>query len=169
MKECKALRDLTLLYQENNTVDLIDQIDLDALLQEADKSISNPTLMFKKASTTFPSSSINPNVAVFLKQTIHDICKLSQSKFKPRNLSYDENQVLHHLTKNSKIVIKPSDRGGNVVVMNNDDYTSMCLNILENREWYRQISALNINQCNSTFYTMVDRTFHTCAISKNIY
>lgn len=35
MKEFKALRDLTLLFQENNTVDLIDQIDLKTLLENA--------------------------------------------------------------------------------------------------------------------------------------
>lgn len=96
MRECKAIPDLTLLYQENNTVDLIDQIDLDALLQKTDRLTSNPLLMYKKASTTFPSSSINPNIAIFLKQTIRDTCKLPQTKSKPKNLSYDENQALQN-------------------------------------------------------------------------
>lgn len=34
MREFKALRDITILFEENNTVDLTDQIDLDALLEE---------------------------------------------------------------------------------------------------------------------------------------
>lgn len=49
-----ALKELTLLYEENNTIDLIDQIDLDALLRGVDPPSYNPATMFKKASTKFP-------------------------------------------------------------------------------------------------------------------
>lgn len=53
--------------------------------------------------------------------------------------------------------------------MNNDDYVSMCLGFLKNKEWYNPISALSINQYNSSFYNMVDRAFYTGAITKNTY
>lgn len=55
MREFKALRDLTLLFQESNTSDLIDQLDLDKLFEEVNKSTQNPTSLFKKPSMKFPS------------------------------------------------------------------------------------------------------------------
>lgn len=54
MKEFKALWDFTLLFQENNTIDLIDQIDLDQVLEESDITVTNPVLAFKKSSSKFP-------------------------------------------------------------------------------------------------------------------
>lgn len=48
MREFKALRDLTILFHENNTIDLIDQIDFDKILDDINKSTLNPILLFKK-------------------------------------------------------------------------------------------------------------------------
>lgn len=151
MREFKAPRDLTLLYQENNTFDLIDQIDLDTLLNDVGKSTQNPTTMFTKASTKFPPSNTNPNVTIFLKQTIWNICKLPRTKCNPHNLTSEENKALNSLSKNIRIVVKPFDKGGNVVIMDNQDYILMCLNILNNKDWYKQISVLSISQYNTIF------------------
>lgn len=94
MKEFKALRDLTLLFQKNNTIDLIDQIDLDKILEDINKSTLNLITSFKKPSKKFPSPNINPNVSIFLKQTIRDICKLPLKKINPINLTVEENKAL---------------------------------------------------------------------------
>lgn len=48
MGEFKALRDLTLLFLESNTNDLIDQSDLDKLFEEVNKSTQNLITLFKK-------------------------------------------------------------------------------------------------------------------------
>ena len=84
MREFKALRDLTILFQENNTIDLIGQIDLDTILEDINKSTLNPISLFKKPSTKFPTSNLYPNVAIFLQATVNDICKLHIEKFCPR-------------------------------------------------------------------------------------
>lgn len=67
MREFKALRDLTLLFQENNTLDLIDQIDLETLLENANEPTQNPTISFKKPSGKFPPLSLNPSIETFVK------------------------------------------------------------------------------------------------------
>lgn len=82
MKEFKALWDLTLLFQENNTIDLINQIDLHRILEESDTTATNPTLAFKKSSYKFPPSNSNLNVSFFLKQMIRDLYKLPLNKNK---------------------------------------------------------------------------------------
>lgn len=143
MHEFKLLRHLTILFQENNTIDLIDQIDLDKILEDINKSTLNPILLFKRPPTKFPSAKLNPNIAIFLK-LINDICKLLLKKRSPQNLTADENQVLDDLCKNKLIVIKASDKGGNVVVMENYHYRAMCQKILDNRSWYKSISARQI-------------------------
>lgn len=126
MKEFKALRDLTLLFQENTTIDLINQIDLDKIFDEINKSTLNSITLFKKQSTKFSPININPNVAMFLKQTIRDVCQLPLRKNAPSNLNEAENQALRSLGENKSITIKASDKGGNIVVMDNAQYKQMC-------------------------------------------
>lgn len=139
MKEFRALRDLTLLFQENNTIDLIDQIDLDTILEDINKPTLNPTTLFKKSSSKFPSLNINPNAAIFLKQTIRDICRLPLKKNNSSNLTAEEYKALENLRKDKSIIIKASDKGGNVVIMNNFHYKLTCLKILNNSLWYKSI------------------------------
>lgn len=82
MHEFKALQNLTLLFQESNTSDLIDQLDLDKLFEEVNKTTQNPITLFKKPSTKFLPLNTSPSVAMFLKQT-KDICRLSCRKNNP--------------------------------------------------------------------------------------
>lgn len=44
--------------------------------------------------------------------------------------------ALLSLEKNREIVIKTSDKGGNIVVMTHHKYKKMCLNILSDQEGY---------------------------------
>lgn len=169
MREFKALRDLTLLFEENNTVDLIDQIDLDVLLDDVNKSTQNPITMFKRPSTKFPPLNINAHVAIFLKQTIRDICKLPRTKSNPQNLTFEENQALASLCNNVTIVIKPSDKGGNVVLVDNQDYISMCQQILDNKDWYRNIPVTSIDSYYKHFYIMIDQAHEEGAITKDLH
>lgn len=47
--------------------------------------------------------------------------------------------ALKNLSTNHEIVIKPSDKGGNVILMDVGTIKRMHLCILENSEWYRMI------------------------------
>ncbi|XP_077339255.1 uncharacterized protein LOC143983433 [Lithobates pipiens] len=156
MREFKALRDLTLLYEENNTVYLIDQIDLEALLETADEPTRRIQHNFKKPSGKFPPLSLNSNIDIFVKLVARDICKLSYRKSDPDNLNKEEAKALDMLTKNVNITTKPSDKGGNVVLMDNSDYVRMCQDILDNKEWYKVIPSKLIQTYYDKFYNFID-------------
>lgn len=55
-------------------------------------------------------------------------------------LSRDQLKSLKNLKTYEHLVIKASDKGSNVVVMEKEFYRSMCMSILENRDWYKNIS-----------------------------
>ena len=44
------------------------------------------------------------------------------------------------LANDKNIVIKPSDRWGQIVAMDTDDYEKACLDILTNTEYYEELS-----------------------------
>lgn len=159
----------SLLFQENSTIYLIDQIDLNKILEDINKSTLNPTTFFKKLLTKFPPPNINPNVAIFLKQTIRDICKLPLKKNNPTNLTVKENKALDNLHKNKSIIIKASDKGGNVFIMKNSHYKCMCLRILNISSWYKSIPLARINRFNNEFYMLVDQAYGEGTISKDLW
>lgn len=79
------------------------------------------------------------------------------------NLSPRLRQALTSLQKNSELIIKPADKGGNLVVMDRTKYELMCLRILKNREWYRPIS-----QTVKESYYREFRNIITCALSNGL-
>lgn len=56
------------------------------------------------------------------------------------NLTKNEKTALKNLSNNYDITIKPSDKGGNVALIDNDQYSLMCSKILSNRDWYHPVS-----------------------------
>ncbi|XP_040189948.1 extracellular calcium-sensing receptor-like [Rana temporaria] len=62
------------------------------------------------------------------------------------NLSRNLRTALNTIRNNDDLVIKPSDKGGNIVVMDRACYEDMCYKILNNRDWYRPLPASMITQ-----------------------
>ena len=56
------------------------------------------------------------------------------------NLTTAEREALKDLELNEKIVIKPADKGGKVVVMDSDSYVAACEGDLSNKEFYSQLN-----------------------------
>lgn len=56
-----------------------------------------------------------------------------------------------------------------MTIMDNQNYISMCKKILNNTEWYKNISVLSIGQYNANFYKMVDQSYNNGAITKDLY
>lgn len=54
-------------------------------------------------------------------------------------------KVLRSLQCNKKIILKPSYKGGNIVIMHDTQYCQMRLKILQNREWH-ELSTLDASQ-----------------------
>lgn len=82
--------------------------------------------------------STNSNAATFLRLINNDFEKLKIKTCKNKNLDAQEIKAHEQLSSNDQITIKPADKGGNIVILDNEDYTTMCNKILKNQEWYRR-------------------------------
>lgn len=74
---------------------------------------------FKKKTDIYPAPSSNFNLAVFLKLVSRDIQAL-KIKSPSDNLTPGERKALTDLTNQMEITVKPSDKGGNTVIMDNE-------------------------------------------------
>lgn len=148
----KALRDLNLLLQESEGVESgwLDAWESD---DSEDEKIDNTQQhkQFKRKLHRFPALNQNPALALFVKQTTKEIESLNKDK-SVRNLSFEQQNALQSLKNNLDITIKGSDKGGNIVLMDNSKYEDMCLKILNNRTCYRKISASLANKFTQEFY-----------------
>lgn len=83
--DLEAIDNLTALLEEDEPEDLIDSLDLEAILAEVDGLISAPpppksnTVALKKKSSLYPAPSSNPSTAAFLKLISRDIQNLKYS------------------------------------------------------------------------------------------
>lgn len=64
------------------------------------------------------------------------------------------------LKQNDQIIIKPSDKGGNIVVMNLDQYKTMVMDLLLNRSWYKPIPLAQVNYAETKYRILVTRAFN---------
>lgn len=71
--------------------------------------------------TTYPASSVNKNTSLFLKMVTSEIASLEgKTKTFSSNLSQRHVQALHDLKSYSHLTIKPADKGGCIIVMDNE-------------------------------------------------
>lgn len=94
------------------------------------------SLPLRKKSTKFPQLQSFPHQLAFQQKMTEDIEKLNFSN-SDQNLSIAQSEALRQLASLDKVVIKPSDKGVNIVLMDSKDYEKMCLDLLQNRDWYR--------------------------------
>lgn len=147
--------------EENDPAKLIDRIDLLKILEMVEKYSEDPKIgksTLKKKSDFCPAPSTHSNAAVFLNLVNRDLEKLKICTKNPTDLSEIEMSVLKQLSDNS-ITIKASDKGGNVVVLDNEKFIDMCNQILKNPNWYRQMPGSIVEKFNRDFYSLVDTAF----------
>lgn len=65
-------------------------------------------------------------------------------------------------------MIKLSDKGGNVVVMDHDECQSMCLKMFPNSERCQSIETSMLLQFQQEFYGIVDRAYQQSPTDKDI-
>lgn len=68
----------------------------------------------------FPLLNTNPNIWAFVQQTTKEIENMNLGNHGHMNLSQAQKQAIKSLQNNSDIIIKPADKGGNLVIMNVD-------------------------------------------------
>lgn len=66
-------------------------------------------------------------------------------------------------------MVKPADKGGNVVIMDVDNYEVMCRDILNNREWYQPISKNIVDNFTEEYYSIIFRAYQQGLIDKNTW
>lgn len=134
---------VSLLNENDPYLDLIDRIDMEYLLRQLDQPMGLQSQAIpimtsnKKKSDKFPALALNANVQAFVKLTSNEIQNLKIKKATPSNLSVEEQDTdtLSNVTANPMITVKPSDKGGNILIMDNVKYVSICTRILNNKAW----------------------------------
>lgn len=86
---------------------------------------------------------------------------------KKSNLTSTQRAALNQMKERQDIIIKPSDKVGNLVKQTTEDYMAMCYRILENPSWYRRISVTRMHDYQQEFFRIIDGAFSRNLISKN--
>lgn len=68
---------------------------------------------------------------VFVPQVCKEIAEIHTKDYSG-NVTQAQKQALHSQNTNEGVIIKPPDKGGNVVLMDRDQYVNMCLINLQN-------------------------------------
>ena len=113
----------------------------------------------------------DPNILAYKSVCLHNLKKNMNSKIKPRfNLKKKERQAIRILNKNSKIVIKPADKGGAIVIMNKEDYREEGMRQLKKTEHYRKLEnqKSEIKNFINTVKEDLDMTVRKGLISKEM-
>lgn len=121
INDIKALDDLMELWEEGHT----------------DKAESTPR-EYKPKSQVFPALQGNPNIWAFTQPVTNEICQTKWRKTSQSNLTPAQQEAVLSLQQDHCIIIKPSDKGGNLIVMECNQYETMVMNLLKNQEWYKK-------------------------------
>lgn len=96
-------------------------------------SVLPPNLAdLKCKSKTFPPTTINKSAHLFLRIACAEITALSHGSAEPGNPAHKD--ALFQLKTYTHFTIKEADKGGCVVVLDNDHYKKMCLDILKKKK-----------------------------------
>lgn len=76
------------------------------------------------------------------------------------NLTEAQRTALLSLQTNDNIVIKPSDKGGNLVIQDKLHYESMVLALLNNKEWYRRVSETHLKHTTLRYQDLIGSAYH---------
>lgn len=62
-----------------------------------------------------------------------------------------------------------ADKGGNIVLMTDQQYIEMCMGILSNRSWYRQIAASSTNRYINEYKLLIGDAYHMDLIDQDTH
>ncbi|KAM9319580.1 Fanconi anemia group B protein [Gastrophryne carolinensis] len=76
--------------------------------------------------------------------TTQVIERLNTKGIRPKNFTSQQKAALKELEKNSDLIFKQADKGGNIVLMTRTQYEQMCNKILDNKEWYKKLQMTKL-------------------------
>lgn len=125
---------------------------------------------------TLPSSftpaldQLGPEIAVF-ENTVNT--QLTRSlKFIPKplyNLNREEFIAMKQLTSDKSLTIKCCDKGGGIVVLNTDDYENKMMNMLQDNNFYTQITKNPNTRIQKRIQALTDFALHEGFITPKEY
>lgn len=98
-----------------------------------------------------------------------EILQLPMRRDRPNNLSTSQFKALQSLTSYDHLVIKASDKGSNVVILDRAHYKEICLRLLNNKTWYKQISPLVIDNFTKQYYRILYQARDNNIINSKIW
>ncbi|XP_075187641.1 uncharacterized protein LOC142258985 [Anomaloglossus baeobatrachus] len=120
--------------------DMLPDVRLLEGLSEMNPNLSGqgPFSTFKKTSTKMPPVQNDMStIDIFVNLVSRDLKEISEHKiFTHYNCTMEDIVAIRALEQDRHIVIKPSDKGGNVVVLDPAQYLTMCHDLLMDREGY---------------------------------
>lgn len=84
-------------------------------------------------------------------------------------MTSEQTKALNELRNLSDVVIKASDKGGNIVLMDSCYYEKMCFDILRNADWYRPIPDSYYTQLHSKYNVLVGDAYSLGTIDKDTF
>lgn len=133
-EELEALDALISLLQENEDSDLDTEMP-----SEQTASTCSANLSIK--SVKMPPLSKHKSIEFFLAQVKRDLSKVNWKYRGIDNLSKEERKALKELEETPGIVIKGSDKGGNLVLLTEDQYGNEVLRLLGDKSTYRKLDS----------------------------
>lgn len=93
-------------------------------------------------STKMPQLRKDKRLGIFLDLVQEDLAKINWHINDTSNLPSDERQALMELRKSDKIIIKPRDKGGNVVLLPIDMYEAEVHRLLSDQSTYKKLEQI---------------------------
>ena len=115
--EKRESRELGIPVDILGDVRLLFSLDKTLPIQDGEGPFTN----LKNKSVKMPPQNEVTCIGVFLKQAIQDLGLLSSTPQR-YNCGRDEREAIKTLERNKSIIVKPSDKGGNVVLMTREYY-----------------------------------------------
>lgn len=182
LNDIKALEDLMELWDEGH-IDQTDITEAESLFSDSPASaisltpsLTKPLSLlnsqpkdYKPKSKTFPALHGNPNVWAFIQQVTEEIKKTKWKGLHDSNLTHSQLEALFSLQKNQNLVVKPSDKGGNLVIVERYQYESMVMRLLNNRDWYKKISEGHIQLMAIRYRQLIESAYHQGLINKSTW
>ncbi|CAJ0967227.1 unnamed protein product [Ranitomeya imitator] len=122
----------------------------------------------KPTSSRMPPSCDFGSIDVFQKLVTDEINNIIPSFDSTHpNLTHLERKSLNDLKNNTSLVIKPSDKGGNTVIMDYEKYTEMCMSILSDVSSYEILKGDPTADYTAELSRLLTRAFESKLVSKN--
>lgn len=138
-KDSAAVAALPIDAEDQKALDI-----LNSLLEENEGPSEIPTSIRRQAnlrirSQKMPPLSKNKWLNLFLDMLQTDLEKADWTQKSPDNLTDGKIPALNNLKKRNNIVIKKSDKGGNVVLLNQQDYEKEAKRLLNDQITYEKL------------------------------